>query len=95
MMRTQIQLSDETHDRLKRLAEAKEWSLAETIRRAAEEFLGRYPAPENIVTEWKLPAPMHLGTRPLSPELIKELAQMPTTEEMALRETGSRRSGSK
>lgn len=85
-MRTQIQLSDEVHDRLKRLAEAKEWSLAETIRRAAEEFLGRYPAPENIVTGWKLPEPIHLGTRPLSPEQIKELAQMSNTEERALRE---------
>lgn len=89
MVRTQIQLSDEIHDRLKRLAQAKEWSLAETIRRAAEEFLGRYPNPERIVTEWKLPAPVHLGTRPFSAEQIKELAQTPATEESLLRENGA------
>jgi len=85
MVRTQIQLSDEVHAQLKRLAQAKEWSLAETIRRAAEEFLGHYPAPESVVTEWKLPEPMDLGTRPLSAEQIKDLAQMPSGEESILR----------
>jgi hypothetical protein len=88
MVRTQIQLPDEVHGRLKRLAQAKEWSLAETIRRAAEEFLGHYPAPENMVTEWKLPEPRHLGTRPVSAAQLKELARMSATEESLLRDKG-------
>jgi hypothetical protein len=88
MIRTQIQLPNEVHERLKRLAQAKEWSLAETLRRAAEEFLGRYPPPENIVIDWKLPEPMHLGTHPVNAEQLKELAQMSSSEESFLRSKG-------
>jgi len=39
MIKTQIQLPEELHRDLKRLAEAKEWSLAETLRRGAELLL--------------------------------------------------------
>lgn len=89
MVRTQIQLPSQVHARLKRLALTHEWSLAEAIRRAAEEFLDRYPSPGNVISEWTLPEPMDLGTRPLSAKQIKELGQMSTTEEALLRGKGA------
>jgi Ribbon-helix-helix protein, copG family len=87
MVRTQIQLPKKVHERLKRLAQAKKWSLAEAIRRATEEFLVRFPLHRTlIVTDWKLPAPMHLGTHPVDAERLKDLAQMSSSEEMVLRD---------
>lgn len=44
MIKTQIQLPDDLYRRVKRLAESQEWSLAETLRRAAELLLAVRPA---------------------------------------------------
>jgi hypothetical protein len=62
MVRTQIQLSDELYRELKALADEKEWSLAEAIRRAAEQLLRSYPRQRAARTEWQLPGPFSLGT---------------------------------
>jgi hypothetical protein len=86
MIRTQIQLPDGVHLRLKRFAQQREWSLAEAIRRAAEEFLDRHPAPEKIIKAWHLPQPRDIGTRPMSAAEIKRLAQVPEAEERFCRE---------
>lgn len=61
MTRTQIQLPDELYRDLKRLAEAQEWSLAETIRRGAELLLRSYPQHSEPDASWSLPEPIGLG----------------------------------
>ena len=45
MVKTQIRLPDGLYRDLKRLAAAQEWSLAETVQRAAEQFLARHRLP--------------------------------------------------
>ena len=74
MIKTQIQLPDELYRALKRLAEAKEWSLAETLRRAAEQFLTRYPAPAVGATGWKPPVSAKVGWRGLTHREVHEAA---------------------
>jgi hypothetical protein len=86
MIRTQIQLPEGVHLRLKRVARQREWSLAEAIRRAAEEFLDRHPSPEESIEAWHLPQPRDMGTRPMSAAEIKRLAQVPEAEERFRRE---------
>jgi hypothetical protein len=88
MVRTQIQLPKEVHRRLKCFSEKREWSLAQTIRRAAEEFLDRHPSPEAVLSEWSLPQPKDLGTRQMTARQMKFLAQMHESEEKALRDRG-------
>jgi len=44
MIKTQIQLPDELYRRVKAFAEQREWSLAETFRRAVEQMFERYPS---------------------------------------------------
>ncbi len=45
----------------KLLAERMEWSLAEVMRRALEDFFCRYPANATARGPWKLPAARPLG----------------------------------
>lgn len=61
MTRTQIQLPDELYQELKRLADAKEWSLAEAVRRGVELLLRAYPSDPASPAEWSLPEPIALG----------------------------------
>ena len=73
MTKTQIQLPDELYRRTKAFAKEREWSLAETFRRAAEQFMDRYPSPQNSrVTDWQPPTAKDLGWNGLSAEEIKE-----------------------
>ena len=75
MVKTQIQLPDVLYRDLKRLAAAKEWSLAETMRRAAEQFLARHPAaavPSSPA--WHPPMSDAVGWRGLSHEEIRDAA---------------------
>jgi hypothetical protein len=65
MVRTQIQLPDALYRDLKRLAEQREWTLAETLRRAAEQFLDRHPNLAAKAGTWRLPEPRDLGWRGL------------------------------
>ena len=55
MIRTQIQLPDEVYARARRVAKAKEISLAELARRGIEAILDQYPTPELIGAEWTPP----------------------------------------
>jgi hypothetical protein len=59
MVKTQIQMPDDLYARIKELADKKEWSLAEALRRGAELLLQRYPAPQS--TSWTPPTPRRLG----------------------------------
>ena len=63
MMRTQIQLPDELHRKVKEFAARREWSLAETIRRSLEVVFERYPETPNTASEWRPPQPRVLTAR--------------------------------
>ena len=61
MVRTQVQLPDELYERTKRLAESKEISLAELVRRGLEYMLSIH-RPDLVVRRgWKLDAPSDVG----------------------------------
>jgi hypothetical protein len=64
MIKTQIQIPDDLYRRVKRLAESQEWSLAETLRRAAELLLSvrpeRMPGSREV---WRLDPPANTGLR--------------------------------
>lgn len=75
MIKTQIQLPDELYHALKRVAAAKEWSLAETLRRGAEQFLQQFPDPSRgtpSVSDWEPPRSATCGWKGLSPEELQE-----------------------
>lgn len=55
MVRTQIQLPDELHDRAKRFAAAREMSIAELVRRSLEVFFDQHPEPKDVERHWTLP----------------------------------------
>lgn len=75
MVKTQVQFPDALYRDLKRLAAAKEWSLAETIRRAAEQFLARHPAATVPSSPpWHPPVSDTVGWRGLSHEQVREAA---------------------
>jgi len=61
MTRTQIQLPDALYAQAKCLAEAKEISLAELVRRGLEYMLTVSAPAARPAAAWKLPEPMHLG----------------------------------
>ena len=75
MVKTQVQLPDALYRDLKRLAAAREWSLAETIRRAAEQFLARHPAVAVQPTPpWQPPVSDAVGWRGLSHQDVRDAA---------------------
>lgn len=76
MIKTQIQIPEDLYKDLKGLARRKEWSLAETLRRAGENFLQQFAESEDAVetSGWTPPSPRKLGWRGLSPEQLKEAA---------------------
>ncbi len=55
MIRTQIQLPNVVYERARRVAKAKEISLAELARRGIETILDQYPAAEAIDPGWITP----------------------------------------
>lgn len=64
MIKTQIQIPDDLYRRVKRLAESQEWSLAETLRRAAELLLAvRSPGIEAGRGPWQLDPPANTQLR--------------------------------
>lgn len=63
MIRTQIQIPDKLYNQVKEIAESEEWSLAETIRRAMEEYIRRFPEDRPRQTTWTLPGPFNLGLK--------------------------------
>ena len=83
MIRTQIQLPDDTFARAKKQCEAREISLAELARRGIEYILSVYSPETDKKREWHPPKPRKLGWMGLSDEEIKREAQL-TTSELAL-----------
>jgi len=64
MTRTQIQLPDALYNQAKCLAQAREISLAELVRRGLEYMLSvSATAKLSESGQWQLPKPMHLGVR--------------------------------
>jgi hypothetical protein len=61
MTRTQIQLPDELYDRAKRLAAAKEVSLAELVRRGLEYVIAIHPLGRPPRSQWNLEPPADSG----------------------------------
>ena len=55
MVRTQIQFPDALYAQIKEVCRQREWSLAEAMRRAAEQLVETYPPRAGPVTEWQLP----------------------------------------
>ena len=64
MIKTQIQFPDDLYHRVKQLAESQEWSLAETLRRAAELLLAvRSPGAGGDRATWRLDPPANTQLR--------------------------------
>ena len=85
MIRTQIQLPDETYARAKRLCEAREIPLAELARRGIEYILSVYtPEPEASET-WQPPKPRKLGWKGLTDAQLKQEAQVGAAEAALVR----------
>lgn len=85
MIRTQIQLPDRLHRRLKAVAECEETSLADVIRRAGECFLAVHPEMGGAPQTWSPPKAADMG-RLLAPESNwRELANEPTGAELQAR----------
>ena len=80
MVKTQIQIPDELYRRVKRLAEAQEWTLAETLRRGAELLLASRPLPRTA-GGWKLnpPANTQLRVDPFAAPTWREDANLGTS----------------
>jgi hypothetical protein len=74
MTRTQVQLPDQLYQDLRALADEREWSLAEAIRRGAELLLARYPPARDAAGAWSLPEAVHLGGFVAPVEAWRELA---------------------
>ena len=74
MVKIQIRLPDALYRDLKRLAAAREWSLAETLRRAAEQLLARHPQIRGAAASWRPPVSDAVGWRGLSHEAVRAAA---------------------
>ena len=55
MTRTQIQFPDPLYHRLKEIARHQDWSLAEVMRKAAEQFVSRFPEGPKPKDSWRFP----------------------------------------
>ncbi len=55
MIRTQIQFPDPLYKRLKEIAEQRDWSLSEVMRKAAEHFVERFPNHPEDEDNWQFP----------------------------------------
>ena len=73
MVRTQIQLPTQLYDRLKCLADAQEWSMAEAVRRGAELLVRSYPA-AGREPGWELPDAVDVGEVLVAAGRLRELA---------------------
>ena len=74
MIKTQIQLPDELYRRVKAFAEQREWSLAETFRRAVEQMFERYPSTSERPNAWKVPKIRPAGWQGLSASALHKIA---------------------
>jgi hypothetical protein len=74
MIKTQIQLPDDLYRQVKQFSAEREWSLAETFRRAVEQFCARYPSSPMTPEAWSLPTPRNLGWKGLTAEELHAVA---------------------
>ena len=75
MIRTQIQLPDHVYARARRVAKAKEISLAELARRGIEAILDQYPTPELIGADWTPPRVRSGGVK-VSLDRLKDFGEV-------------------
>jgi hypothetical protein len=86
MVKTQIQLPDDLYRRVKRLAERKEWSMAEILRRGAEHMVAVHPEADQAPDAWTPPRPRAVGIHPdLAPVDLRRLAHERPVREGAAR----------
>jgi hypothetical protein len=79
MVKTQIQLPDDLYARVRRLAAAREMSMAEVLRQGAEYMVRTNLAADADATRWKPPRPVSLGLRPeIEPKDLRLLANEDT-----------------
>ncbi len=55
MTRTQIQFPDPLYRRIKQIASMNDWSLADVVRRATEQYVERFPDPQPGAETWEFP----------------------------------------
>jgi hypothetical protein len=55
MIRTNVQFPDPLYRRLKEVAEQRDWSLSEVMRKAAEHFVERFPSRGEAAGDWQFP----------------------------------------
>ena len=55
MTRTQVQFPEPLYRRLKEIAEANDWSLADVVRRASENYVRRFPESAERDEAWTFP----------------------------------------
>ena len=93
MVRTQIQLPDELHRKVKQFAQKRELSLAEVVRRSLERFFLMFPPIQQTPLQWTLepPANVELFTDPFANQTWREEANMRSTEAKLIAETLRRR----
>ena len=73
MVKTQVQIPEDLFAEAKRVANEREMSFAEVVRRGLEIVVDRYP-PLRSAGEWHPVKPMRLGWRGLSADQLRELA---------------------
>ena len=74
MRKIQIQLPDALYRQVKSFSQDREWSMAETFRRAAEDLFERYSSSPVPPGEWEPPIPRDLGWKGLSPTQLHQAA---------------------
>lgn len=55
MVRTQVQIPEVLHERVRAIAEAHEWTFSEAMRRAAEMLVRTYPSEVATEGAWSVP----------------------------------------
>jgi len=95
MIKTQVQLPDALYREVKRVAQEREMSLAEVIRRGAEYITQIYLPLAQPRAEWKLPGPFDLGVRgdPFANEDWRYDANLSSSAQALIREKSSERYG--
>jgi len=74
MVRTQIQLPDPLYREIKRIAKQQDWSIAEVIRRGAENVVRHYPSEKLVPGEgFRFPAPIRSRLKVSDPAKLKAL----------------------
>ena len=72
MKRTQIQIPDPLYEQVRRVAELRDWSISEVIRRAVEGMLAELPEAAGP-GGWQPPEPRRLGKPRVPPERWRDL----------------------